>query len=105
MEELLGQRRQLLSALRAAQQQHTKNRRDLEQGGCIPAHFTTLTTAIYHWADLAAVLEEYERRTTALRQGRRDPPEPGEVLLLHQEHLQERLWHPLPGTRRECQIL
>ena len=44
-------------------------------------HFTTLTTAIYHWADLAAVLEEYERCTTAHRQGRRDPPEPGEAAL------------------------
>ena len=53
----------------------------MQQGGCIPAHFTTLTTAIYHWADLAAVLEEYERCTTAHRHGRSDPPEPGESAL------------------------
>ncbi len=62
-------------------EQHARYRRDLQQGGCIPAHFTTLTTAIYHWADLHAVLEEYERRTTEKRHGRRDPPEPGEAAL------------------------
>ena len=41
-------------------------------------HFITLTTAIYHWRDLANVLREYEKCTTACRGGRRDPFEPGE---------------------------
>lgn len=38
----------------------------------------TLTTAIYHWADLRQWLREYEERTTELTGGRRDPREPGE---------------------------
>ena len=41
-------------------------------------HFITLTTAIYHWDDLATLLREYEARTTARRGGRSDPLEPGE---------------------------
>ena len=41
-------------------------------------HFITLTTAIYHWQDLAQWLREYAERTTALRGGRQDPLEPGE---------------------------
>ena len=52
--------------------------RQVQQGGAVPAHFVTLTTAIYHWADLACMLEQYERSTTALRDGRMDPLEPGE---------------------------
>ena len=44
----------------------------------MPSHFVTLTTAIYQWADLARVLEEYEKSTRKNRQGRTDPPEPGE---------------------------
>ena len=47
-------------------------------GGEIPVHFITLTTAIYHWRDLANVLREYEKSTTQCREGRRDPYEPGE---------------------------
>ena len=47
-------------------------------GGEIPVHFITLTTAIYHWRDLANVLREYETCTTQCREGRRDPYEPGE---------------------------
>ena len=80
-EELLAQQDALLSAMEAATQQHAQHRRDLQQGGCIPAHFVTLTTAIYHWADLAGVLEDYERFTTANRHGRSDPFEPGEEAL------------------------
>ena len=41
----------------------------------------TLTTAVYQWADLARVLADYERCTTAHRQGRSDPLEPGEEKL------------------------
>ena len=79
--ELRKERGPLMGNLRAAVEKHARFRRDVEQGGCIPAHFVTLTTAIYHWADLADVLEEYERRTTANRHGRRDPDEPGEAAL------------------------
>ena len=43
-----------------------------------PCHFTTLTTAIYHWRNLAQVLEKYEKAVTKRRQGRRDPLEPSE---------------------------
>jgi endonuclease/exonuclease/phosphatase family metal-dependent hydrolase len=52
--------------------------RQVQQGGAVPAHFVTLTTAIYHWPDLACILEQYEKSTTALRHGRMDPLEPGE---------------------------
>ena len=41
-------------------------------------HFITLTTAIYHWADLSNLLREYDECTTTLRGDRRDPLEPGE---------------------------
>eukprot|EP00435_Cladocopium_sp_Y103_P012057 s75_g3.t1 len=47
-------------------------------GGEIPCHFTTLTTAIYHWQDLAACLETYENAVLVRRHGRRDPLEPSE---------------------------
>ena len=53
----------------------------LNVGGEIPCHFTTLTTAIYQWQDLAELLETYERETTARRGGRRDPLEPSELRL------------------------
>ena len=58
--------------------EHQRLRRCVEQGGEIPVHFVTLTTAIYHWRDLANVLREYETCTTQCREGRRDPYEPGE---------------------------
>ena len=77
-EELLAGRRPLLSALETATAQHARYRRQLEQGGCVPAHFITLTTAIYQWDDLARVLEKYEEGIAAYRQGRRDPVEPGQ---------------------------
>ena len=64
--------------LRTTTAEHYRLRRCVEQGGEIPVHFITLTTAIYHWADLANVLREYEESTTACRGGRRDPLEPGE---------------------------
>ena len=32
----------------------------LQAGGEIPCHFTTLTTAIYHWQDLAQILQKYD---------------------------------------------
>ena len=50
----------------------------LQAGGEIPCHFTTLTTAIYHWQDLAKILEKYEVAVTERRQGRSDPLEPAE---------------------------
>ena len=52
--------------------------RRLAAGGEIPCHFTTLTTAIYHWQDLATVLETYETEVTRRRDGRMDPLEPSE---------------------------
>ena len=50
----------------------------LRAGGEIPCHFTTLTTAIYQWQDLATILENYELAVTQRRQGRTDPLEPSE---------------------------
>ena len=50
----------------------------LQAGGEIPCHFTTLTTAIYHWQDLAKILENYEVAVTQRRHGRADPLEPSE---------------------------
>lgn len=45
-------------------------------GGEIPCHFTTLTTAIYHWQDLQAALEKYDAAVMRRRDGRSDPVEP-----------------------------
>ena len=53
----------------------------MKAGGEIPCHFTTLTTAIYHWQDLAQVLEKYDKAVTQRRHGRRDPLEPAEQKL------------------------
>ena len=64
--------------LRDLSRRHFRLRRCVEQRGEVPVHFITLTTAIYHWADLAQWLREYEERTTELRGGRQDPLEPGE---------------------------
>ena len=64
--------------LRDLARRHFRLRRCVEQRGEVPVHFITLTTAIYHWADLAQWLREYEERTTELRGGRQDPLEPGE---------------------------
>ena len=50
----------------------------LQAGGEIPCHFSTLTTAIYHWQDLAKILEKYEVAVTQRRQGRSDPLESAE---------------------------
>ena len=50
----------------------------LEAGGEIPCHFTTLTTAIYHWDDLRLCLEKYEVACKERREGRLDPAEPSE---------------------------
>ena len=50
----------------------------VQGGGEIPCHFTTLTTAIYHWSDLAKCLENYETATVTRRGGRSDPLEPSE---------------------------
>ena len=36
----------------------------MKAGGEIPCHFTTLTTAIYHWQGLAQVLEKYDKAVT-----------------------------------------
>jgi hypothetical protein len=64
--------------LRNLIRQHGRIRRCVEQRGEVPVHFITLTTAIYHWQDLAQWLREYKESTTALRGGRQDPLEPGE---------------------------
>ena len=53
----------------------------VQGGGEIPCHFTTLTTAIYHWSDLAKCLENYETATVTHRGGRSDPLEPSEKQL------------------------
>ena len=50
----------------------------VQGGGEIPCHFSTLTTAIYHWSDLAQCLEKYEAATMKRRGGRMDPLEPSE---------------------------
>ena len=50
----------------------------VQGGGEIPCHFTTLTTAIYHWDDLAKCLEKYEKAVMSRRGGRGDPLEPSE---------------------------
>ena len=50
----------------------------VQGGGEIPCHFTTLTTAIYHWDDLAKCLEKYEKAVKFRRGGRSDPLEPSE---------------------------
>ena len=67
-----------LGELRALTSRYAKMKRCIDQGGEVPVHFITLTTAIYHWDDLATLLREYEARTTARRGGRSDPLEPGE---------------------------
>ena len=64
--------------LRSLARKHSRLRRCVEQRGEVPVHFITLTTAIYHWQDLAQWLREYAERTTELRGGRQDPLEPGE---------------------------
>ena len=68
----------MLQELRSATEMHARYRREVDQGGSIPSHFVTLTTAVYQWADLARVLADYERHTKAHRDGRSDPLEPGE---------------------------
>ena len=68
--------------VRKAMPHYARLLREVEQGGEVPAHFVTLTTAIYHWDDLAAVLGEYERCTTALRHGRSDHWGPGKTSYL-----------------------
>ena len=50
----------------------------VQGGGEIPCHFSTLTTAIYHWDDLAKCLEKYEKAVMSRRGGRSDPLEPSE---------------------------
>ena len=50
----------------------------VQGGGEIPCHFTTLTTAIYHWDDLGKCLEKYEKAVKSRRGGRSDPLEPSE---------------------------
>ena len=50
----------------------------LQAGGETPCYFSTLTTAIYHWQDLAKILEKYEVAAAQRRQGRSDPLESAE---------------------------
>ena len=69
-----------LAALRDRNSDLLATLREAQQGGSVPAHFVTLTTAIYHWSDLALLLERCEDSTTRLRGGRVDPLEPGEAL-------------------------
>ena len=56
-------------------------------GGEIPCHFTTLTTAIYHWQDLRACLRKYDAAVTQRRQGRADPVEPAMARLPESKRL------------------
>ena len=79
-----------MRSLRSSVEQHARHRREVEQGGSLPTHFVTLTTAIYQWADLARVLEEYEDFTSRQRQGRMDPAEPGEDKLPAQKRRAQR---------------
>ena len=60
-EEFLSERRQVLQDLRREVEQHARYRREVEEGGSIPAHFVTLTTALHQWDDLAEILEKYEK--------------------------------------------
>ena len=53
----------------------------VQGGGEIPCHSSTLTTAIYHWDDLAKCLEKYEKAVKSRRGGRSDPLEPSEKKL------------------------
>ena len=66
----------------------------LQAGGEIPCHFTTLTTAIYHWQDLAQILQKYDVAVTRRRHGRSDPLEPAERKL----SLDRRLVLKYPGV-------
>ena len=66
----------------------------LQAGGEIPCHFTTLTTAIYHWQDLAQILQKYDAAVTRRRHGRSDPLEPAERKL----SLDRRLVLKYPGV-------
>jgi hypothetical protein len=63
-----------------------------QQGGNTPCHFTTLTTAIYQWQDLAQILETYEKETLTRRGGRNDPLEPSEARL--DPHMRRVLQYP-----------
>ena len=49
-----------LKHLRRRTFEHAGTRRCVEEGGEVPVHFVTLTTAIYYWADLARLLRAYE---------------------------------------------
>ena len=69
---------QAFEELRHKTAAHFRLRRCAEQRGEVPVHFITLTTAIYHWQDLAPILERYEEGSRAYRSGRSDPLEPGE---------------------------
>ena len=80
----------LLQELRAETQDHARCRREMEQGGGLPTHFVTLTTAVYHWDDLHQVLQKYERFIKSHRGGRLDPPEPGEADLPDAQRLVRR---------------
>ena len=70
-----GSGRQTLQSLLSEVQQRSLC---VQGGGEIPCHFTTLTTAIYHWDDLAQCLEQYEAAVRKRRGDRVDPLEPAE---------------------------
>ena len=53
----------------------------VQGGGEIPCHFTTLTTAIYHWSNLAKCLENYETASVTRRGGRSDALNPSKKQL------------------------
>ena len=65
----------------------TQRGRPKQVGGEIPCHFTTLTTAIYHWQDLRACLRKYDAAVTQRRQGRADPVEPAMARLPESKRL------------------
>ena len=70
-----GSGRKALESLLSEVQQRSLR---VQGGGEIPCHFSTLTTAIYHWDDLAQCLEHYEAAVRKRRGDRADPLEPAE---------------------------
>ena len=74
----IADRAEVFKRLQHCVTEHSCLRRCVQQRGEVPVHFITLTTAIYHWDDLARLLREYEACTKELRGGRQDLLEPGE---------------------------
>eukprot|EP00435_Cladocopium_sp_Y103_P046938 s590_g13.t1 len=65
-------------SLRRLLQELQERTERVKAGGECPCHFSTLTTATYHWEDLADILRKYEEAVRQFRGGRMDPLEPSE---------------------------